>query len=311
MKQSNFSLADLLNLLTALSFGFICFLGENFITLGNTYISIVWATIITITLSGTAFLAKFFKRTSRNFKNSFILEIIVILLFTSLTVFFSYSSFSHYFNVSDKKEEIQKKLQTSITQVENMFTEYEQYAENRKLFYKNQLNGIVAAKQIRPNDYANCGFEIGIVSDDKQISNKMFTIHTLLFPTNYSDSVSNKGLKEVATEWLLKAKNRTNNWKPGIVNVVNEIDKNSEDWKSQLIGFSQQVNLNCHQYQSFSYQTPFTDLKKYFSSPSKPTLLTISLAVVAYLLMLMSWFITKRHSRSTGILTRAPYEIVL
>jgi len=43
MKQSKFSLADVLTLLTALAFGFICFLGKNFSTLGNTSESITWA----------------------------------------------------------------------------------------------------------------------------------------------------------------------------------------------------------------------------------------------------------------------------
>jgi hypothetical protein len=36
MKQSRFSLADLLTVLTSIAFGFICFLGKNFSTLGDT-----------------------------------------------------------------------------------------------------------------------------------------------------------------------------------------------------------------------------------------------------------------------------------
>lgn len=299
MKQSKFSLADLLTVLTALAFGFICFLGKNFATLGNTSVSITWGVVITVSLAGTAFIAKFLKRTSRNFKTNFIIEIVVLLLFTGLTVAFAYSPFPHYFNVSAKKTEIQKKLQTSITQAENMFTEYKQYAEDRTSFYKDQLNAVVAAKRIRPNDYASCGFELGNVSDDKQIANKMFTIHTLLFPPNYSDSISKKGIKEVATAWLLKAKTRTNSWKPGIVHVVNEIDKNSEVWKNQLIGFSQQVNINCHKYNSFSYRPTLTDVKTYFITPGKLTPLSISLAMGAYLLMLLSYLISKRSSKTT------------
>jgi uncharacterized membrane protein YidH (DUF202 family) len=125
MKQSRFSLADLITVLTSIAFGFICFLGKNFSTLGDTSISITWAAIITVSLAGTAFLAKLLKRTKRNFKTNSILEKVVLLLFTVLTVYFAYSPFSHYFNVSAKKTEIQNKLQTSITQVENMFAEYE------------------------------------------------------------------------------------------------------------------------------------------------------------------------------------------
>jgi hypothetical protein len=309
MKQSRFSLADLITVLTSIAFGFICFLGKNFSTLGDTSISITWAAIITVSLAGTAFLAKLLKRTKRNFKTNSILEKVVLLLFTVLTVYFAYSPFSHYFNVSAKKTEIQNKLQTSITQVENMFAEYEQYAENRKRFYEGQLNGVVQAKEIRPDDFSNSGFVEGNVSYKKQISSKMFTMHTLLFPTFYSDSVSKAGMKEIATEWLLKAKNNTSDWNPGIVHIVNEIDRNSEDWKSQLIRISQQVNINRHQYNSFSCQTTLTDLKTYFTTRDNPTLLSISLATVAYLLMLLPWFIAKRDRRKG--FKPAVYEVIL
>lgn len=302
MRQSKFSLADVLTVLTALAFGFICFLGKNFSTLGNTVLSISWALIITLSLAATAFIAKLLKRTSRNFRTNFILEIVVLLLFTGLTGFFAYFYFPHYFNVSAKKEEIKKKIQTSITQAEKMFAEYEQYAENRKVFYESKIDGAIFQKQkgSSTKDYIGCGFDIGGPSDNVQKANKMFTFHTLLFPPNYSDSISKKGLKEVATDWLSKAKSITNNWKPiGIVNVVNNVEKNSEDWKRQLIAFSQQVNINCAQYPPFDFPSPIADVKKYFTTTGIPTPLSIGIAAVAYLLMLLSYLISKRSSKTT------------
>lgn len=300
MKQSKFSLADVLTVLTALAFGFVCFLGKNFSTLGNTSVSITWAAIITVSLSGTAFIAKLLKRTSRNFKTNFILEIVVLLLFTGLTVFFAYSPFPHYFNVSAKKAEIQKKLQTSITQAENMFAGYESYAQNRESLYEGNLHGVVSAKAIRPIEYAQYGFENGSVSDDAQIKNKMFTIRTLLFPSNYCDSTAKNGIKETATAWLAKAKTITNSWKSiGIVNVVNNVEKNSNDWLNQLIGFSKQVNVKGEQYAAFDYPRPFNDVRIHFTEPGKPTPLSISLAAGAYLLMLLSYMISKRSSKTT------------
>jgi hypothetical protein len=238
------------------------------------------------------------------------LEKVVLLLFTVLTVYFAYSPFSHYFNVSAKEdrnsEQTPNKHYTGRKYVYRVRT---YMSENRKRFYEGQLNGVVQAKEIRPDDFSNSGFVEGNVSYKKQISSKMFTMHTLLFPTFYSDSVSKAGMKEIATEWLLKAKNNTSDWNPGIVHIVNEIDRNSEDWKSQLIRISQQVNINRHQYNSFSCQTTLTDLKTYFTTRDNPTLLSISLATVAYLLMLLPWFIAKRDRRKG--FKPAVYEVIL
>ncbi len=299
MKQSKFSLADVLIVLTALAFGFICFLGENFSTLGNTFVSIAWAAFITLSLAVTAFSAKLLKRTSRNFRTNFILEIVVLLLFTGITIFFAYSSFPHYFNVSAKKSEIQNKLQTSITQAENMFAEYEKYAQNREITYKGKLQGVVYAKYIRNKDYADYGFVDGKAPDNVQIENKMFTIHTLLFPPNYSDSTSKKGIKEAAITWLKKAKIITGNWSPvSIVSVINDVENNSINWRTQLINLSKERG-DGETYFDFDYKLSFDNVKNYFTKLGKPTPLTMSLAVVAYLLMLLSYMISKRSSKTT------------
>jgi energy-coupling factor transporter transmembrane protein EcfT len=310
MNKSKFSLADLLTVLAALAFGFVCFLGTNFFTLGNTNQSIILSMIIAVLLGGTAFLAKLLKRTSRNFKICFVWEIILLVLFTAFAVFFSWSPFPHYFNVSAKKTEIQNKLQASITQAENMFAEYESYADIREYLYELKLKSIADAKNINPSEYAEY-FENNGVTDEKQIKNKIFILHADLFPTNYSDTTANNGIKEVATEWLANAKNITNSWKPiGIVSVVNEVEQNSTDWLNTLINLSK-VREKGEQTIDFEYSLSFDDVKTDFKTLGKPTGLTIGLSALTYVLMLLSWFVTKRDSRSTGSLTTAPYEVVL
>ncbi len=313
MKQSKFSLADVLSVLTALVFGFICFLGKNFSTLGDTSASIIWGAIIAGSLTVTAFVAKQLKRASGNFRTNFILEVIVLLLFTGLTVFFAYSSFPHYFNVTAKKSEIQNKLQASITQAENMFVMYEQYVEVRKNLYKGNLQSAVDAKAqgIDHTDYDNYRFVNGQAPDNIQIDNKMFTIHTLLFPPNYSDTSSNKGIKEVATNWLKNAKNITNNWNPiSIVSVINDVEKNSMNWRTQLINLSKERGVG-ENYFDFDQKLSFDNVKKYFTMDEKPTMLTITLATVAYLLMLLSYIVSKRSSKSTVGITneKGKYDI--
>ena len=294
MNQSKFSLADVLTLLTALAFGFMCFLGTNFYTLGNISQSITLAVIITVLLGGTALGAKLLKRTSGNFKTCFVWEMIMLVLFTGLLVFFSFSPFPHYFVVSDQRVEIQNKLTKSITQAENMFAEYEQYAENRENLYKSKLRSVVAAKNINPSEYAEYGFERNGINDQKQIENKMFTVHADLFPTNYVER------KQVASDRLAEERHTLNNWwawNIGVVDVVNNVELNSNDWLNTLVELST-IREKGEHADDFTYNLSFDDVKKHFTTLGNPTLLSIGLAVLAYLLMILSWIVTKRSTKS-------------
>jgi hypothetical protein len=291
--QSKFSLADVLTLLAALAFGFACFLSTNFYTLGDITQSITVTAIIAVLLIVTAFSAKLLKRTGGNFKTCFVWEMIFLILFTGLMAFFAYSPFPHYFVVSEHKTEIQSKLSESIIQAENMFTEYEKYSGNRESLYKNKLHSVVAAKSINPSEYAEYGFENNGIADSKQIENKMFTLHAELFPSNFLD------MKQVDSTWLANARNIVNSWKPiGIVSVVNEVEKNSNDWLNALIKLSAYRGKS-EQAEDFVYSLSFDDVKEHFTVFGKPILLSVGLAGATYLLMLLSWFITGRSTKST------------
>ena len=299
MNQSKFSLADVLTILTALGFGFMCFLGTNFYTLGNVPKSITVAVIITILLFSTVFTAKLLKRTSVNFKTRFIWEMLLLVVFTLLFVFFTYMPFSHYFAVSSKSTEILSKIQTSITQAKNMFPAYESYAKKRINLYESRLKSVVANQNGKPSDYKNCGF-INDIPDVTQTNKKMENINADLFPTNYSNLVTQKGIKEVATNWLIKAKETTDGWKPiGITNVVLTIEDKSNEWKNLLVNLSQ-IREKCEQVNDFSYPLQFEDIKQNFTTVEKPSLTSLLIALLMWVLMMLSWFVTKRKSGKSG-----------
>ncbi|MBK6571874.1 MAG: hypothetical protein IPG21_05305 [Saprospiraceae bacterium] len=121
MNQSKFSWADVLSISSALLFGFVCFLGLNFLNIGTEKVwgmdrttgCIIIALVCASSLFFTAYGARLLKRTNGNFKISFVLEIILLLLFVLLALFFTTKSspFTHYFTVSAQKSEINSKLQ--------------------------------------------------------------------------------------------------------------------------------------------------------------------------------------------------------
>lgn len=293
MNQFKFTLADLLTALASIGFGFLTFLSFNFLTLGDTKLSILAASLIGFVLGGLALGAKLLKQTTRNFKTSIIWEWILLLLFV-VSAFLSVYPFSHYFIVSDKKEIVQQKVSSDIAQAEGIFSAYESYSNNRIDIYKNQLRSIVAAKKARPSEYHDYGFVDG-TDDNTQIENKVFTLTTQLFPSNYTE------MKMVDSTWLSDSKAKILNWSPiGIVTVINTINIETASWINQLIAYSS-FRAQGEISGDFNYPLTLIDESKFFTENASPTILSITYAIVFYILMLFSYFVTKRHTRYPGL----------
>lgn len=300
MKASRFSLADLLTLLAAMAFSFICFLGLNFVTEGDLLISVLVSVGIMLILGGLAFMAKWQKTARKDFKAHIILEFSAIVVFTILFFGISFFIFPHYFTVSSKKDDIKNTLLSSIEGAKKMFGDYEAYTSNRESIYKAYLSSVVAAKRTRPTDYSDFGFGAEGISDDVQMENKLFTLHTDLFPSNYTDTVSKRGIKDVATKWLNEQSKVVSQWKPiGIPIVVKELSSKASEWLSVLIGYSQ-IREKGEIAEDFSYDLTFDDVTPLLTEPERPKTLSVILSIILWAVMLFSWLIAKRDTRFPG-----------
>jgi hypothetical protein len=299
LRQLKFSLALIINILTAITFGYVCFLGANFYTLGDKEGSIILALIIILLLISTTIGAKLLKQTKRNFKSRFIMEVILLILFTVLLGYFTFFPFSHYFGVSENEIEIKKKLNTSMTQAENMFTKYENYvADDRKKPYESNLKSAVLTKNTNVADFKKYDFVENSISYDKQIENKMRTINFDLFPSNFEE------MKIANTDWLAKSRISVNEWKPiGLIDVIKNVDQKSNSWKDQLINISKkretgQTDLDTP---NFEYTLTTSEVISFFTKLGKPTPLSFGLGILTYVLMLLSWISTKRDTKFPGL----------
>lgn len=293
MNQSTFSLADLLTALGAIGFSFFCFLSLNFLTLGDTQQSVIVGSIIGFILGGLALGAKLLKRTSRSFKTSIFWEWVLIFLFV-IMAFIAVFPFSHYFAVSSQKEDIQHKISSNITQAEGIFTDYERYANNRLHIYENRLKSIVVNKNINLRLYRNHGF-VDLTDDQTQIENKMFTLRAQLYPSNYPE------IKRVYSNRLESFNAKIINWSPiGIVTVMNTAETEITSWKNKLIVYSA-FRAQGETAEDFDYELTFKDISKDFTERASPTLLSLVYSIGLYLLMLLSYFVSRRHPRYPGL----------
>lgn len=298
LKQIKFSLAVVINLLAALTFGYFCFLGKNFETMGNKTESITYAVIITLLLIGTSLGAKLLKQTHRNFISRFIWEIVLLVLFTLFIGYFTYFPFSHYFTVSEKETEIKSKLNSSITQAKNMYVKYEEYVNNRKSNYEAKLESAVLLKVNGVSDVEfNClGFKLNSLPYQDQI-NRMIRkfIIDLLPPSSFI------AMKSDNSEWLANSKIDIDKWKPiGIVDFINNIENNSNNWKSDLINISK-IRETCEgdKIEDFKYNLTTNEVKAYFTKLGNPTTLSLIYAILLYVLMLLSYIFCNRSTKSS------------
>lgn len=293
MNQSKFSLADLITVLAAISFGFFCFLSFNFLTMGETNKSILLAVVFALVLGGLAFGAKLLKRTDRNFKTCIIWEWVLLFLFVVAAIF-AIKPFSHYFVVSSQKEEIQKEVIANIEQAEEMYNDYKNYADNRLKIYESKLNSVVMAKKTNPAEYQEYGFVEG-TEDKTQIENKLFTLRAKLYPSNYEE------LATANVEWMNKAKSTVVSWKPiGLVDVIKVAKDNLTQWKNDLIEYSE-FRATGEIAENFEYPLSFNDVTGKMTQLSSPKFDSILYSVGLCILMIVSYIVTKRHPRYPGL----------
>ena len=294
MNRLKLPLKNLLTILAALVFGFYSYLGFNFSTLGNTGSSITAAALISFLLGAIAIALVYVKGVSKNFKTFIFVEGALILSFLVVS-FFSISYFSHFFNVSSQKEIIQKQINSNIVLAETLYIDYESYAERRLTMYEERLKSFVNAKDIDPMGYIDAGFDPS-VDGNTQIENKMFTLKAQLYPSNYAAS------KSEALKWLAQAKSKVSPWSPtGVVDVVNNLDGTISDWNNQLKLYSLFRAKGELPAYDFDLPLSFADVSGMFKKGYSPNPMAMIVGIVLYILMLLSYFITKRHPRYPGL----------
>lgn len=286
MNQSNFSLADVFSVLAAMTFGFVCFLSNNFLSLGDIMSSAIIAAIMSFVLGGLALGAKLLKRARKNFRTSLFFELFFLLSF-SVVAFILVLPFSHFFSVYDKKEEIQEKLLKNFTVSDNIYTKYEDYANNRIEQYEGFLKGVGSSGDVNPDEFKKYDFEPG-VDINIQVENKMFTLKAKLYPPNY------KELKNNFILWLSESKGKIEIWSPiAIINVLNALENEINSKNEQLQELSK-FQAKGELPNAFSFPIFLENISKTFSTLESSTPLSILFAVVLYILILFSYFITSR-----------------
>ncbi|MCL2283817.1 MAG: hypothetical protein FWC26_10935 [Fibromonadales bacterium] len=295
--NSKFSLADLFIVLSALGFGFISFQSFNYLSFGETEGSVIKALALALLLGGFAFAAKLLKRTDRPSKAKVLTEGIFLFLF-AVTALIATFPFSHYFKVEGNKASIQRELIDNINKAEKMLGAYEEYVKERSSNYKEHLESVVRYKNDNKNEYKMYGFDYSI-DDYKQINTRVDNLERTL-----------KDYSQLDADWFSDAKRTITNWNLTSVVPVVKVVKEANiiiAWKnelSQISTYRQKDGTVEETATNFDYSLTAGNTQSFaseFSSKGDPTPLSIICAIILFMFMLLSYFITKRHSRWPGL----------
>jgi hypothetical protein len=294
MRQTKITLANVLLIVATAGFGFATYIGANFRSLGDTKQSLIDAAIVAIVLGILAFAAQKFKNADRKLKTNIVLEALALLLFI-VAACMAIKPFSHVFTVFNHKENIEDSVIVNISQAQSMFDEYESYARKRKSDYISTINAVLANKVGDPKEYEDYGFNEG-PSDNNQKNTKFFILDAQLFPSDYDTT------KVDAINWLADVNSSVKNdfgFMFGIVNIINAVPPKIDGWRTQLIDLSKfRAKNEKPLYGDFAFPLRFGVVKSKLTNEESPTMISIVLAVLAYLLMLLPYFVASRSTKS-------------
>jgi hypothetical protein len=298
MSKARISLAGVLAFLAALGYGFIAFLGQNYLKLGDTQTALINAVLMMLSLYVLALLVRFAKKAHNNFNTMIMLERLLLVVYILLSIYLI-KPFSHFFHVYAQKSSIQNAVLADIQSASGMYQDYEQKANSRMVMYEVKLKSIVSAKQsgFNPPEYKTCSFTAG---NENEIINTLKNIlRRKLFPSNY------KQIKIVDSTYLISSKIDVEKWKPiAVVDVVNYLEKNISSRTEQLKGYMS-FKAICEDSASITPYNPqfsFTNVQAKFKQPGQPGAISAVVALILSVLILLDYWVAKRDFRNENSL---------
>jgi hypothetical protein len=295
--NTRFTLSAVLTLLGGVGLTFFSFLGNMYLTQGNYLKSALYPAILTLLLVVIAFAAANFKKARFNFRKNAIKEILFLIIYF-IVAFFSLVSFTHYFNIQDKKQEIGTKIKSDIDQVRNMFVEYEDRVNKRVQDFDGFLETLIAGKNTNRTEYLKYFVQPG-PDDQTQKNNKLVMFKDDLRPDKYDT------IKAIALEWLQNSEQIVMDVKPfGLMEVISDFETNANEWYSQIQTYDQTVNTFPDEQitVNFEYQLSFASVTDELTKVEKPNVLALLFFFLAHLLILLVYIMAIRDGKSDGFI---------
>lgn len=302
-EKLQFSWGHIIAFLALIAVSYISFVGFTYLTNGNFTFALIGMGITDVVFILFFIGAQQMKASGVKMGRKIIWE--RIFIFGSPIVFIAgMISMSHFWTVRSQNDEIVETFKNSINSSRQLFTDYEEYSNQRIETYQNNLTQIIVNKNSNPAAFKNAGFEDSKASIQRD--NMVETLRLQLLSQNFDS------LKTVANKWIDDAAQGASTWNVFLLGNTREIKEALGNWENQLKAFSSKEMSNealietVDHFQSNGAKNAIEgidSLTTSFTTQKFPTLAAIIFGMIIYLMLLFPYFIQDRHTKNVHRLT--------
>ena len=298
-EKLQFSWGHIIAFLALIAVSYISFVGFTYLTNGNFTFALIGMGITDIVFIIFFIGAQQMKASGVKMRRKIIWE--RIFIFGSPVVFIAgMISMSHFWTVRNQNDEIVETFKKSINSSKQLFTDYEEYSNQRIETYQNNLTQIIVNKSSNPQTFKNAGFEDYKASIQRD--NMVETLRLQLLSQNYDS------LKTVANKWIDDAAQGASTWNVFLLGNTREIKDALCNWENQLKSFSakemsnESITGTVDRFQSNGAKNAIAGIESLttsFTTRKMPTFAAIIFGIVIYLMLLFPYFLQERHTKSS------------
>lgn len=304
-EKLRFSWGHIIAFLALIAVSYISFVGFTYLTNGNFTFALIGMGITDVVFILFFIGAQQMKASGVKMGRKIILE--RIFIFGSPIVFIAgMISMSHFWTVRSQNDEIVETFKNSINSSRQLFTDYEEYSNQRIETYQNNLTQIIVNKSSNPAVFKNAGFEDSKASIQRD--NMVETLRLQLLSQNFDS------LKTIANKWIDDADQGASTWNVFLLGNTREIKEALGNWENQLKSFSSKEMSNesitgtIDHFQSNGAKNAIVgidSLTSSFTNQKFPTLGAIIFGLIIYFMLLFPYFLQDRHTKNIHRLTRS------
>lgn len=297
-EKLQFSWGHIIAFLALIAVSYVSFVGFTYLTNGNFTFALIGMGITDIVYILFFIGAQQTKASGVKMKRKIIWE--RIFIFGSPVIFIAgMISMSHFWTVRSQNDKIVETFKNSIKSSRQLFSDYEEYSNQRINSYQNILTQIIVNKSSNPQAFKKAGFDE--FKATVQRDNMVETLRLQLLSQNYDS------LKTVANKWINDATQGASTWNVFLLGNTREIKDALGNWENQLKSFSAKEMSNesmirdIDHFQSNGVKNAISgidSLTSAFTTQKFPTSAAIVFGLIIYVILLFPYFIQERHSKS-------------
>jgi hypothetical protein len=301
-EQLKFSWGHIIAFLALIIISYISFVGVTYMTYGDFSKASIVMVAIDIILFVSFIGAQVMKATERKFARRIWIERIFIFG-TPIIFLLAMIPFFHFGSVQSQDQEIVGHFTDAISSSKLMFSEYDDYSNDRINNYEHMLDRVISNRSIQPTEFNSCGFIAGKESIQK--ANMVKTLRLQLLSENYDS------LKTEATKWIESSSNGASTWNVFLLGNTKEIKTAIHSWNVQLAEFANKKLTN-EEFNGFNEVKKFSEasgslatvdkgldgLTHKFTKSAFPPFGSIIGAIILYFALLFPYILQDRHTKN-------------